>query len=136
MGRDGISVVVVVLSTRLTVLWVAASWVSVHNQVREYMIAFLVLETMMVGIFCALDFVLFYVFFEGVLVPMFLIIGVWGGPRRVYAPFQFFLYTLPGPGARLLPVLPVLFHPRHHPLHVPLPLPFPPPPPELLLLAC
>ena len=73
------------------------------------MIAFLVLETMMVGIFCALDFVLFYVFFEGVLVPMFLIIGVWGGPRRIYAAFKFFLYTLLGSVLSLLAILAVYF---------------------------
>ena len=66
------------------------------TRVREYMIAFLILETMMVGMFCALDFMVFYMFFEGVLIPMFLIIGVWGGPRRVYAAFKFFLYTLAG----------------------------------------
>src|SRR3954468_6836240 len=96
MGIDGISLFFVLLSTLLTVLCVLASWTNVHTQVREYMIAFLVLETMMVGIFSALDFVLFYVFFEGVLVPMFLIIGMWGGPRRIYAAFKFFLYTLLG----------------------------------------
>ena len=73
------------------------------------MIAFLVLETMMVGIFCALDFVLFYVFFEGVLVPMFLIIGVWGGPRRIYAAFKFFLYTLLGSVLSLLAIIAVYF---------------------------
>ena len=73
------------------------------------MIAFLVLETMMVGIFCALDFVLFYVFFEGVLVPMFLIIGMWGGPRRIYAAFKFFLYTLLGSVLSLLAILAVYF---------------------------
>ena len=78
-------------------------------QVKEYMIAFLVLETMMVGIFCALDFVLFYVFFEGVLVPMFLIIGIWGGPRRIYAAFKFFLYTLLGSVLSLLAILAVYF---------------------------
>src|SRR6266851_1090518 len=109
MGIDGISLFFVLLSTLLTVLCVAASWISVHNQVREYMIAFLVLETMMVGIFCALDFVLFYVFFEGVLVPMFLIIGVWGGARRVYAAFKFFLYTLLGSVLSLLAILAVYF---------------------------
>jgi len=76
------------LSTLLTVLCVAASWVSVHTQVKEYMVAFLVLETLMVGMFARFDFIVFYVFFEGVLIPMFLIIGVWGGPRRVYAAFQ------------------------------------------------
>src|SRR5205807_6034603 len=109
MGIDGISLFFVLLSTLLTVLCIAASWVSVHNQVREYMIAFLVIETMMVGIFCALDFVLFYVFFEGVLVPMFLIIGVWGGSNRIYSAFKFFLYTLLGSVLMLLAVLAVYF---------------------------
>src|SRR5207244_805299 len=94
LGIDGISLFFVLLSTLLTVLCVVSSWNSVQVQVKEYMIAFLVLETMMVGIFCALDFFLFYVFFEGVLIPMFLIIGIWGGPRRVYSAFKFFLYTL------------------------------------------
>ena len=109
MGIDGISLFFVLLSTLLSVLCIVASWNSVHTQVREYMIAFLVLETMMVGIFCALDFVLFYVFFEGVLVPMFLIIGVWGGARRVYAAFKFFLYTLLGSVLSLLAILAVYF---------------------------
>src|ERR1700736_3877668 len=109
MGIDGISLFFVLLSTLLTVLCVAASWTNVHAQVREYMIAFLVLETMMVGIFCALDFILFYVFFEGVLVPMFLIIGVWGGPRRIYSAFKFFLYTLLGSVLSLLAIIAVYF---------------------------
>src|SRR5436853_2011831 len=109
MGIDGISLFFILLSTLLTVLCIAASWNSVHAQVKEYMIAFLVLETMMVGIFSALDFVLFYVFFEGVLVPMFLIIGVWGGARRVYAAFKFFLYTLLGSVLSLLGILAIYF---------------------------
>jgi NADH-quinone oxidoreductase subunit M len=109
MGIDGISLFFVLLSTLLTVLCVLASWQSVHAQVREYMIAFLVLETLMVGMFCALDFIVFYVFFEGVLIPMFLIIGVWGGPRRVYAAFKFFLYTLLGSVLMLLAILAVYF---------------------------
>ena len=79
MGVDGISVLFVLLSTFLTPICILASWEAIEVRVKEYMIAFLVLETMMVGMFCALDFVLFYVFFEGVLIPMFLIIGVWGG---------------------------------------------------------
>jgi NADH-quinone oxidoreductase subunit M len=107
MGIDGISLFFVLLSTLLTVLCVLHSWTNVHSQVREYMIAFLVLETMMVGIFCALDFILFYVFFEGVLVPMFLIIGVWGGPRRIYSAFKFFLYTLLGSVLSLLAIIAV-----------------------------
>ena len=126
MGIDGISLFFVLLSTLLTVLCIASSWISVHNQVREYMIAFLVLETMMVGIFCALDFVLFYVFFEGVLVPMFLIIGVWGGPRRVYAAFKFFLYTLLGSVLSLLAILAVYFQTGSTDIEVALTHNFPP----------
>jgi NADH-quinone oxidoreductase subunit M len=105
MGVDGISVFFVLLSTLLTPLCVLASWESIETRVREYMVAFLVLETLMVGTFCALDLVLFYIFFEGVLIPMFLIIGVWGGPRRVYSAFKFFLYTLLGSVLMLLAML-------------------------------
>jgi NADH-quinone oxidoreductase subunit M len=126
MGIDGISLFFVLLSTLLTVLCVVASWISVHNQVREYMIAFLVLETMMVGIFCALDFVLFYVFFEGVLAPMFLIIGVWGGPRRVYAAFKFFLYTLLGSVLSLLAIIGVYYQTGSTDITVALSHSFPP----------
>src|SRR5215470_13269340 len=96
MGVDGISMTFVLLSTLLTPICILASWDAITNRVKEYMIAFLVLETLMVGTFCALDFLAFYVFFEGVLIPMYLIIGVWGGPRRVYSAFKFFLYTLLG----------------------------------------
>jgi NADH-quinone oxidoreductase subunit M len=96
MGVDGISLFFVVLSAFLSLICVIASFHSVHERVREYMVAFLVLETLMIGMFCALDMFLFYVFFEGVLIPMFIIIGVWGGARRVYASFKFFLYTLLG----------------------------------------
>jgi NADH-quinone oxidoreductase subunit M len=109
MGVDGISVLFVLLSTFLTPLCILASWESVKVRVKEYMIAFLVLETLMVGMFCALDFMLFYVFFEGVLIPMFLIIGVWGGARRVYAAFKFFLYTLLGSVLMLLAILAMYF---------------------------
>jgi NADH-quinone oxidoreductase subunit M len=109
MGVDGISVLFVLLSTFLTPLCILASWESIKVRVKEYMIAFLVLETLMVGMFCALDFVLFYVFFEGVLIPMFLIIGVWGGGRRVYAAFKFFLYTLLGSVLMLLAILVMYF---------------------------
>ncbi len=105
MGVDGISVLFVLLSTLLTPICILASWESITRYVREYMIAFLILETMMVGMFCALDFVVFYIFFEGVLIPMFLIIGVWGGPRRVYSAFKFFLYTLTGSVLMLLALL-------------------------------
>jgi NADH-quinone oxidoreductase subunit M len=105
MGLDGISLFFVLLSTFLTPICVIASWAPITTRVKEYMIAFLVLETMMVGMFCALDFVVFYMFFEGVLIPMYLIIGVWGGPRRVYAAFKFFLYTLLGSVLMLLAIL-------------------------------
>jgi len=105
MGVDGISVLFVLLSTLLTPICILASWESVTRYIREYMIAFLILETMTVGMFCALDFVIFYLFFEGVLIPMFLIIGVWGGPRRVYAAFKFFLYTLTGSVLMLIALL-------------------------------
>jgi NADH-quinone oxidoreductase subunit M len=109
MGIDGISLFFVLLSTFLTPICVVSSWLAVTKRVKEYMIAFLVLETLMVGMFCALDFILFYMFFEGVLIPMFLIIGVWGGPRRVYAAFKFFLYTLLGSVLMLLAILAIYF---------------------------
>jgi NADH-quinone oxidoreductase subunit M len=109
MGVDGISVLFVLLSTALTPICILASWEAITTRVREYMIAFLVLETMMVGMFCAQDFIVFYMFFEGVLIPMFLIIGVWGGARRVYASFKFFLYTLFGSILMLLAVLAVWY---------------------------
>jgi NADH-quinone oxidoreductase subunit M len=105
MGIDGISLFFVLLSTLLTPICVLASWEAVQNRVKEYMIVFLVLETFMVGMFCALDLALFYVFFEGVLIPMFLIIGVWGHQRRVYAAFKFFLYTLLGSVLMLLGII-------------------------------
>jgi NADH-quinone oxidoreductase subunit M len=109
MGLDGISLFFVVLSAFLTPICVIASWTSVKIRVKEYMIAFLALETLMIGMFCALDFVLFYMFFEGVLIPMFLIIGIWGGQRRVYAAFKFFLYTLLGSVLMLLAILAIYF---------------------------
>ncbi len=96
MGVDGISMLFVILTTFLMPFCILASWQSVQLRVKEYMIAFLVLETLMIGVFCALDLVMFYVFFEASLIPMFLIIGVWGGKRRVYASYKFFLYTLLG----------------------------------------
>ena len=109
MGVDGISMFFVLLSTLLTLVAVVASWQAITVRVKEYMIAFLVLETLMVGMFCALDFVVFYMFFEGVLIPMFLIIGVWGGRDRVYAAFKFFLYTLAGSVLFLLALLAMYF---------------------------
>ena len=109
MGVDGISIFFVLLSTLLTPICILASWEAIENRVREYMIAFLILETMMVGMFCALDILVFYIFFEGVLIPMFIIIGVWGGARRVYASFKFFLYTLLGSVLMLVAILVMYF---------------------------
>ncbi len=109
MGIDGISLFFVLLTTFLTPLCVLASWEAIKTRVKEYMIAFLIMETLLVGMFCALDFVVFYIFFEGVLVPMFLIIGVWGGPRRVYAAFKFFLFTFLGSVLMLLGILAIYF---------------------------
>ena len=105
MGVDGISLPFVILTTALMPFCIIASWKSITLRVREYMMAFLILETLMIGTFSALDLVLFYLFFEGGLIPMFLIIGVWGGPRRVYASFKFFLYTLLGSVLMLLAIM-------------------------------
>jgi NADH-quinone oxidoreductase subunit M len=105
MGVDGISMLFIVLTAGLMPFCILASWESIDNRVAEYMIAFLVLETMMIGVFCALDLILFYVFFEAGLIPMFVIIGVWGGKRRLYASFKFFLYTLLGSVLMLLAIL-------------------------------
>ena len=105
MGVDGISLPFVILTTALMPLCIIASWRPIQMRVKEYMIAFLVLETLMVGTFTALDLTLFYLFFEGGLIPMFLIIGVWGGPRRVYASFKFFLYTFLGSVLMLLAIM-------------------------------
>jgi len=105
LGVDGISMLFVILTTFLMPGCILASWGPVKERVKEYMIAFLVLETLMIGVFVSLDLVLFYLFFEGGLIPMFLIIGVWGGPRRVYASFKFFLYTLLGSVLMLLALM-------------------------------
>ncbi|WP_306256821.1 NADH-quinone oxidoreductase subunit M [Pararhizobium sp. IMCC21322] len=105
MGVDGISMLFVILTTLLMPLCILASWTSIDKRLKEYMIAFLVLETLMIGVFCALDLVLFYIFFEAGLIPMFLIIGVWGGARRVYASFKFFLYTLLGSVLMLIAIM-------------------------------
>jgi NADH-quinone oxidoreductase subunit M len=105
MGVDGISVLFIVLTAFLMPACILASWEAIQTRVKEYMVAFLVLETLMIGVFCALDLVVFYLFFEGGLIPMFLIIGVWGGGRRVYASFKFFLYTLVGSVLMLLAIM-------------------------------
>ncbi|TPJ26985.1 NADH-quinone oxidoreductase subunit M [Mesorhizobium sp. B2-7-2] len=109
MGVDGISMLFVILTTFLMPLCILASWDAIEKRVKAYMIAFLILETLMIGVFCALDIVLFYVFFEAGLIPMFIIIGVWGGKRRVYASFKFFLYTLAGSVLMLLAIMAMFF---------------------------
>ncbi|MGO8831683.1 MAG: NADH-quinone oxidoreductase subunit M, partial [Roseiarcus sp.] len=105
LGVDGLSMPFVLLTTFLMPFCIGASWLAIDKRVKEYMIAFLVLETLMIGVFEALDLLLFYLFFEGGLIPMFLIIGVWGGKRRVYAAFKFFLYTLLGSLLMLLAIM-------------------------------
>ncbi len=105
LGVDGVSMPFVLLTTFLMPFCIAASWTSIQNRVKEYMIAFLVLETLMIGVFVALDLVLFYLFFEGGLIPMFLIIGIWGHKNRVYAAFKFFLYTFTGSVLMLLAIM-------------------------------
>ncbi|MER9582389.1 NADH-quinone oxidoreductase subunit M [Mesorhizobium sp. M0276] len=109
MGVDGISMLFVILTTFLMPLCILASWESIEKRVKAYMIAFLLLETLMIGVFCALDIVLFYVLFEAGLIPMFIIIGVWGGKRRVYASFKFFLYTLAGSVLMLLAIMAMFY---------------------------
>jgi len=105
MGVDGISVLFVVLTALLMPICVIASWGSVHNRVREYLLFFLILETLMIGAFATLDLAMFYVFFEGTLIPMFLIIGIWGGARRIQASYKFFFYTFTGSVLMLLAIM-------------------------------
>ncbi|MFB0991757.1 MAG: NADH-quinone oxidoreductase subunit M, partial [Rhodospirillales bacterium] len=109
MGVDGISLLFVMLTTLLTPICILASWDSIKDRVKEFMISFLILETFMIGMFCALDLFVFYIFFEAVLIPMFIIIGVWGGPRRVYAAFKLFLYTLLGSVLMLVAMMAMYF---------------------------
>ena len=108
MGVDGISVLFVMLTTFLMPLVIASCW-NVESRVKEYMIAFLLLETLMLGVFMALDMVLFYLFFEAGLIPMFLIIGIWGGANRIYASFKFFLYTFLGSVLMLVAIVAMVF---------------------------
>ncbi|MDG2186726.1 MAG: NADH-quinone oxidoreductase subunit M [Hyphomicrobiales bacterium] len=105
LGVDGISIFLIILTTFLMPFCILTSWNSIRDKIKEYMIAFLVLETLMIGVFSALDLVVFYLFFEACLIPMFLIIGVWGGVRRVYATFKFFLYTLSGSVLMLIAII-------------------------------
>ena len=109
VGVDGISVLLVLLTTLITPMGILCSWRVIQRQVKEYMIIILVLETAMIGVFCALDFFLFFVFWEAVLIPMYLIIGIWGGPRRIYSAFKFFLYTFAGSLLLLVAILVLYF---------------------------
>ena len=105
LGIDGIALMLILLSVFLMPLCILASWVSIEKRVPEYMAAFLLMETLMLGVFASLDLFLFYLFFEGGLIPMYLIIGIWGGARRIYASYKFFLYTLLGSVLMLLAML-------------------------------
>jgi NADH-quinone oxidoreductase subunit M len=105
LGADAISITLIVLTVFMTLLVVIASWTNIKHQIHNYLAAFLLLEGLMIGVFCALDAMLFYVFFEAMLIPMFLIIGIWGGPRRVYATVKFFLYTFFGSVFMLIALL-------------------------------
>ncbi len=125
LGVDGISMLFVILTTFLMPLCILASWEAIETRVKEYMIAFLVLETLMIGVFVALDLMLFYLFFEAGLIPMFIIIGVWGGKRRIYASFKFFLYTLLGSVLMLLAMMAMWWHAGTTDITVLLETPFP-----------
>ena len=109
MGADGLSVLLVVLTTTLTWISILASFKPIQTRIKEYMVAFLVLEVGMIGVFLALDLFLFYIFWEVVLVPMYLIIGIWGGANRIYATFKFVLYTLVGSLLMLVAILATAF---------------------------
>ncbi len=105
LGIDGISLTLLMLTTFLMPICILSSWNGVKHRVREFMLSFLILESFIIGVFCSLDALLFYIFFEGMLIPMFLIIGIWGGTNRVYASYKFFLYTLLGSVLFLLAIL-------------------------------
>jgi len=114
IGIDGISFLLIMLTTLLGWISILSSWTAIENRVKEYYVWFLILQTGMLGVFMALDFFLFFVFWEAMLVPMYLLIGIWGGPRRLYAAIKFFLYTLAGSVLMLLGILFLYFH--HHAL--------------------
>jgi len=113
LGIDGISFLLIMLTTLLGWISILSSWSAIANRVKEYYIWFLVLQTGMLGVFMALDFFLFFVFWEAMLVPMYLLIGIWGGPRKLYAAIKFFLYTLAGSVLMLLGILFLYFHHQH-----------------------
>ncbi|MHB8773274.1 MAG: NADH-quinone oxidoreductase subunit M [Syntrophales bacterium] len=110
VGIDGISMLLVLLTTLLTIVCVLCSWKAIEAKIKEYYVSFLVLETAMIGALCSLDLVLFYIFWELMLIPMYLLIGVWGGPRRIYAAIKFFLFTMVGSVLMLLAILALYFH--------------------------
>ena len=110
LGIDGISLLLILLTTFLTVLCVLVSWKAIETKVKEYFITFLFLETAMIGTLCALDLILFYIFWELMLIPMYLLIGIWGGPRRIYAAIKFFLFTMAGSVLMLLAIFALYFH--------------------------
>jgi NADH-quinone oxidoreductase subunit M len=114
IGIDGISFLLIMLTTLLGWISILSSWTAIENRVKEYYVWFLILQTGMLGVFMALDFFLFFVFWEAMLVPMYLLIGIWGGPRKLYAAIKFFLYTLAGSVLMLLGILFLYFH--HHAL--------------------
>jgi len=113
LGVDGISMPFILLTSMLTVVCIVSAWRCIENRVKEYMLAFLVLETTLIGVFAALDAILFYFFWEAMLIPMYLIIGIWGGKNRVYATIKFFLYTLAGSVLMLVAVLAMYFKAGH-----------------------
>lgn len=113
LGVDGISMPFILLTSLLTIICIVSAWRCIRSRVREYMIAFLVLETTLIGVFSALDAILFYFFWEAMLIPMYLIIGIWGGKNRVYATIKFFLYTLAGSVLMLLAILAMYFEAGH-----------------------
>jgi len=110
LGIDGISLLLVLLTTFLTVICVLCSWKAIEDKVKEYYITFLFLETAMIGTLCALDLVLFYIFWELMLIPMYLLIGIWGGPKRIYAAIKFFLFTMAGSVLMLVAILALYFY--------------------------
>jgi len=113
VGIDGISFLLIMLTTLLGWISILSSWTAIETRVKEYYVWFLILQTGMLGVFMALDFFLFFVFWEAMLVPMYLLIGIWGGPRKLYAAIKFFLYTLAGSVLMLLGILFLYFHHQH-----------------------
>jgi NADH-quinone oxidoreductase subunit M len=109
IGIDGISILFVALTTLLTTISIMVSWTAIQDRVREFMVAMLFLEAAIIGVFVSLDLFLFYIFWEAMLIPMYLLIGIWGGPNRLYAAIKFFLYTLVGSVLMLVAIIAVYF---------------------------